>query len=69
MSDPEEVRDIIAQASVRAFNDGIRVERKRAVEVLARTVCQDYKDNHACSHPTCYVLDFKIAEIKGAYRD
>lgn len=68
-SEPEEVRDIIAQASVRAFNDGIRVERKRAVELLLRTVCEDYKEKHACTHPTCYVLDFKIAEIKGAYRD
>lgn len=69
MSEPEEVRDIIAQASVRAFNDGIRVERKRAVELLLRTVCEDYKEKHACTHPTCYVLDFKIAEIKGAYHD
>jgi hypothetical protein len=66
-SNPEELRDMIAQASIKAFNDGIRVERKRVVELMLRTVCEDYKEKHACTHPTCYVLDFKIAEVKGAY--
>lgn len=54
---------------IRAHNDGIRIERRRVVDLLARTVCQDFKQENQCSHPTCYVLDFKIAEIKGAYRD
>lgn len=52
-----------------AYNDGIRLERRRVVDLLARTVCQDFKQENQCSHPICYVLDFKIAEIKGAYRD
>lgn len=54
---------------VKAFNDGITIERRRAVEILARTVCEDFKEKNQCSHPACYILDFKIAEIKGAYRD
>lgn len=54
---------------IRAYNDGIRIERRRVVDLLTRTVCQDFKQENQCSHPTCYVLDFKIAEIKGAYRD
>lgn len=67
MSSGEEVKDLIAQASVRAFNDGIRIERKRAIELLAKTICDDFKLLNSCTHPTCLVLDFKVAEIKGAY--
>ena len=57
----------MTQEIIQAYNDGIRVERRRVIDLLARTVCQDFKQENQCSHPTCYVLDFKVAEIKGAY--
>lgn len=64
---PEDYKDELVKTGIRAFNDGIRVERKRAIELLAKTICNDFKERNSCTHPTCLVLDFKVAEIKGAY--